>query len=97
MINKVGAPLNVNFLEDDLQTAIDIVRNKGFYFARFNTLESKKIIKYYESYNKAVLNIDLNVEKKSIFESVLVTGNTKTKTKIIKRELKLRVGETLTP
>jgi len=97
MVNKKRSPLNINFLEEDLRTILDTVKSGGFYFARFKTLDPSKILKYSNNYNKAILEINLNLEKKSFFDGVVITGNNKTDNDVIIRELKIKKGDILTP
>ena len=97
LVNKVGMPLNVISIQSDLNNSLAFIRNRGFYFARIINLNKKDIISYNSNFSKSVLNLKLDLGKKAILKNILVTGNTKTRYKVINRELHLKKGEAVTP
>ena len=95
--NKEGHPLNVISIQNDLNQSLSFIRNKGFYFARIINLNKNDIVSYNSNYSKAQLTLKLVLGKKAILKNILVTGNSKTRYKVINRELHLKRGDAVTP
>lgn len=97
LINKVGGPLNVVELEEDISTSLNILREEGYYFARLKTTDPSKLILHENNFNRSRIVIDFDLGKKTKFESVLVTGHQVTKQKVIVREIRLEKDDIVTP
>lgn len=97
LVNKVGKYLNVLALPNDLTGAVKYVRNQGYYFATIKNLNQKNILKYSEDFSEATLVLDFNVEKKAILDSIVISGNKQTRSKVLKREVDLSRGDVITP
>ena len=97
LINKVGKNLNVLVLPDDLTGAVKYVRNKGYYFSTIKNINKKNILKYSEDFSEATLILDFSIEKKAILNSVVVSGNKQTRSKVLKREIGIERGSIITP
>jgi len=95
--NKIGNPLNVVEIKDDLNFILNLVKEDGYYFAKIKNLDLKSLVQYTSDYKSAIIYIDFELEKKSVFESFLITGNRKTKREVIVREVKFKKGEMITP
>lgn len=97
LANKVGKPLNIVNLEEDLNIALATVKEEGYFFARLNTTDPSSIINHQNNYNRSKIIIDLDLGKKTMFESVLATGQVVTLQKVINRELRLEKNDIVTP
>ncbi len=95
--NKPGKPLNIVDLEKDLAKALEIVRDKGYFFAKIINLAKKNIINYQSNYTKSKIFIEFDLGRKMIFQSLVVSGNHQTRSVIIERENKLKKGDVVTP
>lgn len=95
--NKKGAALNVVALEKDLDKVINVIREKGYYFAEYRNRDPKKIVTYTSNYKEAALQLDIISGPKTVFESLLVTGNVKTKFQVVDREVLMKRGDIITP
>lgn len=95
--NKEEKPLNVIALENDLDQAISLVRENGYYFAEYANRDPKKVVTYTNNYREATLNLSLNTGKLTLFDSLVVTGLIKTKYEVIERELQLKKADKITP
>lgn len=95
--NKVGSPLNIVNLEEDLNAALAEVKDEGYYFARLNTSDPTTIIEHQNNYNRSKIVIDIDLGKKTLFESVMATGQVVTLQKVIARELRLEKNDIITP
>tara|TARA_Y100000590_G_scaffold469529_1_gene658017 strand:+ start:477430 stop:480327 length:2898 start_codon:yes stop_codon:yes gene_type:complete len=97
LVNKIGKPLNVVDLEEDLANSLRMVRDDGYFFARLNSTDPEKLILHKSNYNRSSLFIDFDLGKKTRFESILVTGHQITKQKVIAREVRLEKDDIVTP
>jgi outer membrane protein insertion porin family len=97
MLNKVGSPLNVVAIQDDLTNSLKIVQNEGYFFARFLNLDNTNVVTYTNSYQDAEINIEFELQSRTHFRDVVVTGNHDTKEYVIVRELRLKQGDLITP
>ncbi len=97
LVNKVGKYLNVLALPEDLTGSVKYVRNEGYYFSTINNINDKSILQYSEDFSEATLVLDFDVERKAILDTVVITGNSGTRSKVIKREVHLKRGDIITP
>ncbi|MBT3584775.1 MAG: BamA/TamA family outer membrane protein [Halobacteriovoraceae bacterium] len=97
LINKIGKPLNVVKIQDDLNKVLRLVREEGFYFARITNLSDKNIIQYSSNYNSADINLVFKPGKKALFDNLYVLGNAKTKGFVVEREVRIKKRGTITP
>ena len=96
LVNKKGQIFALTSLEDDLALALKIIQNEGYFFSRITNLDSKNIVKYNKSYTDVAINVNFDTGKKVIYNTTLITGNTKTREKVIRRELDFTKGDILT-
>lgn len=94
--NKQGTPLDVTSIESDMNTALDVLREEGYFFARISQINDANIVRYARSYQTARLVIPFEAGRKTYFDGMLVTGNTKTKSVVIEREVELKKGDLVT-
>lgn len=97
MINKAGQPLDVVNLEEDLNIALNLAREEGYYFSRIKNVDPSKLILHENNYNRSRIVIDFELGRKTLFESVLVTGHRMTQQKVISREVRLERDDLVTP
>lgn len=95
--NKAGSYLNIIKLESDLSRAIALVREEGYLFARIDIKNERDLLSYSSNFTEAQLTIPFVTEQKVYLDSVLVTGNRTTKSKVILRETRVESGGVLTP
>lgn len=97
LTNKVGLPLNIVDLEEDLNKSLSVVRDHGYYFARIKELEPSKVLEHEANFNKSKIKVDFELGKKTRYEKVMVSGTNVTKPKVITREIKLEKGDLINP
>lgn len=90
--NKSGTALDVTVIQEDLARMMKILRDEGFYFAQIKNLESESLLTYSPDATSATLTLNVDLGKKTIIDSFLVTGNQKTKNKVITREIEVKPG-----
>lgn len=95
--NYEGQPINVIEFENDLTEILKRIREEGYFFAAYKTTNANDILHYHSNYSEVSINLDITTEKKTILEDVLVTGNFKTRSKVILREVDIQPGEEITP
>ena len=96
LINKEGNIFLVNHLEKDLGKVLNILRKEGYFSAKITNLNAKDIVSYNEIQTEVRINIHIDTGEKNVLNNVLITGNTKTKDIIIKREIDLDKGDVVT-
>lgn len=97
LANKKGKPINLIAMQSDLVKVVDTARSKGYYYATIKNLNAKNLITYANNYTQAYLNIEVVPERLTVLNEVLVTGNTKTRSEVILREVETKKNEKLTP
>jgi len=95
--NKIGSGINLTKLKSDLLKSLTIVRDEGFYYAKIKNVDENNILRYSDDFEKVTLTMDFFVEKKTMFNELLVTGLDKTHKKVIEREFDLKKGDFVTP
>ena len=107
LVNKEGGKLMVTSLEKDLTRVLKIMRNEGYFFSKITNLNSNDLIVYDDTHTHiqtrshddlayVTINVNLSKEKKVRLEKVLITGNSKTKYTVIKREVDLFHSDIIT-
>ncbi|PIP90919.1 MAG: hypothetical protein COW79_05395 [Bdellovibrionales bacterium CG22_combo_CG10-13_8_21_14_all_38_13] len=94
--SKVGSPLDVTVIEEDMSNALNLLRDEGYFFARLTQLRNDKVVKYGRSLQTAQLTIPFELGRKTYFDGILVSGNISTKTSVIEREFDLKKGDLVT-
>jgi len=95
--NEEGKDFDVTKVDEDLKTALEFVKNKGYFFTTYAEKNPKKIIKVSNSSKSIDINLSFKTGKKSFLGDIIVTGNLETNETVIKRELKAKKGELITP
>lgn len=95
--SKVGQEFNVTIVDEDLKTALEVVRNEGYYFAAYAEKNPKKIIQVSNASKSININLSFNLGRKSFLGDLIVTGNLETKDIVVKREIRLDKGKLITP
>ena len=85
---KVGADYSEDLLRRDIQGLTEIYKDKGYAFA--NVLRTLNVI---PGENKVDVEFFFEKGKMAYFGKVIIKGNTKTRDKVILRELILKEGE----
>ena len=96
MKNKVHLPVDVLALEEDLTNILNLAKKKGFYFAEMTNLFDRNIIRYSNDFNTSEIYIIFKLGQEIFFGDLLITGNRKTKDRIIRREIRPFKGSWLT-
>lgn len=95
--NKVGEPINIPALESDLDTVLDELHERGFYFVEVGNLDDENLLNYTSNFSEVGLNIKLRSAEKVKLRSILVTGYNKTKLDVIMREIPVQQGDYISP
>ena len=92
---KINNGLNINYLEQDIQTIISFYRDTGFIEMELNNIE--QIIQYNKKNNTVILTFHIKENEKIKISNILVEGNNFTKKKFIINNLPVKKGDILTP
>ena len=95
--NKVGKPINIVEIKNDLSKILKIIKGQGYFFAKIKNLDLKNLVTYQKNYREAIINLNIDLGRKTVFDRVLITGNRKTKKEVILREINLKKGGLVTP
>jgi outer membrane protein insertion porin family len=97
LTNKEGEPLNVVELEADLKKMVLYFQGEGYYFTSIANLNSENLLTYDKSYSFVELKPDIVLDKQICFNEAIVSGNAKTQSEVIFREIEINRGELITP
>lgn len=97
MRNKVGLPLNVIELENDLARALNTLRESGFFYATIINLNDDNVVSYESNYTKSSIRLQFKTGKITKFENYVLSGNKVTKDIVLTREIRLDKGDLITP
>ncbi|PIK14489.1 outer membrane protein assembly factor [Halobacteriovorax sp. JY17] len=95
--NKKNSPVNVLELDSDIDTSVQFLKSKGYFFAVANKLKPDEVLTYDATYSSAIFNIDINIGDKVTYNNAVISGYSKTKRIVIEREIEFAEGEILTP
>jgi outer membrane protein insertion porin family len=94
--NQVGDPLDVLILDSDIEEIEKFLKNQGYPFAKIKNKDNENIIIYNQNYTGANLYLEVELGKKSYFNTFYVSGNKRTKEEVFQRESTFKNGELLT-
>jgi outer membrane protein insertion porin family len=94
--NKIGEPINIPNIDDDLSTISREVQEAGYYFAQMSTPE-EELVEYNSAVTEAIINVSFNSLKPTILNSVIITGYNKTQLTVLTREIHLQDGDKISP
>ena len=92
---KINKGLNINYLEQDIETLINTYRDVGFIEMELSNKE--QVVQYNKKESSAVLQFNITERAKIKIDDIVVQGNHLTKGDFIINNLPLKVGDTLTP
>lgn len=96
-VNKQGQPFNVVNLQNDVKKLLHLLKERGHYFVKIKNLKKPSLVQYSKDNSGVDISIDLSDMKRAIFDGFTILGNVKTEDIVIKREIGLQKGESLTP
>lgn len=95
--NQEGSPLNVVELEADLKKIVGHFQENGYYFASIANLNEESLLVYDKSFSYAELKPDIILDRQVCYNDAVISGNNKTLSKVILREIGLSIDELITP
>tara|TARA_Y100000780_G_scaffold232593_1_gene268268 strand:+ start:127205 stop:129991 length:2787 start_codon:yes stop_codon:yes gene_type:complete len=87
---------NPTTFKTDLEMIENRLRQKGFYYASIKNKNSGNIVRYKNENSNVLINIEIDLDKVFYVDQVIIVGNRKTRTKLIRRELELKSGDVVT-
>ena len=81
--NKIGKPLNIVEIKNDLSKILNIIKGEGYFLLRLKNLDLKNLIQYQNNYKEAIINLNVDIGRIAVFDRALITGNRKTKKDVI--------------
>lgn len=97
LVNKEGEPFNVVELENDLKKIISHFQEQGYYFTSIANLNDENLLIYDKSFTSVELHPQIITGKKVCFNEASVSGNVKTRSQVVFREIEMKPGDLLTP
>ena len=91
---KINEGLNINYLEQDIESLINFYRDAGFIEMELSNKEH--VVQYNEKESSAVLQFNITEKVKIKINNIIVKGNHFTNGDFIINNLSLKVGDTLT-
>ncbi|RLA65227.1 MAG: hypothetical protein DRQ88_02795 [Epsilonproteobacteria bacterium] len=93
--NKVGSAFNILKLEEELKKILEVTRNNGYYFSQILNSEDRNLLKFSKDYKSVEIILDLDLGKKTYFNELQISGNIKSKDRVIQRESFFVTGDIL--
>ena len=97
MENTKGNPLNVTMLDKDLASLLELLRDRGYYFAELKNKNTKNIVRLDKSLKVANIFISIKSGLKMFMGNIIVSGNVHTKSEVIYREQQLKYLDLVKP
>ena len=92
---KTQSPFERKILNDDLERIKEFYHSNGYLFMDFDF--SKNVITYDENYKYAIINLKIDEGIKTKVSKITIEGHKKSQEDSIKKSLKFKIGDTLTP
>lgn len=95
--NKVGLPLDITKLDEDLNLTVETLQSLGYFFAEIEDVDDTELLSYSPNHREANISIPITSFRKTYLNSIIITGYTKTKLEVITREIMLKQGDLIVP
>ena len=96
MQNNKGKYFNPLVFDEDLEAIMSYLSQQGFYFAKIKNASSPSLVTYSDDLTWVNLNIDIELDEKLFLNKIIIVGNRKTRSQLIKRQLTFKEGDLLT-
>jgi len=87
--SKKGERFNPIQFKLDLEIILNYLKEEGYYFVTLLNINSSSLVNYTKDNSLVNISLEFNLEKKYFVNDVIIVGNHKTRTKLIKREINL--------
>lgn len=94
---KQGSPFNPYLFTEDVRAVTEFFQGKGYYYAEVINRDADDIVNYGKDRSSVRLNIKIRKGKYIEFNRLVIVGNRRTRTHVIKRKSFLKQGKPLTP
>lgn len=94
--NKKDGSFNPVTFKTDLEMIENRLRQEGFYFGKIKNKNSKNIVAYKNDNSNVDINLEIELGERLYTDQIIIIGNRKTKSKLIRRELILSKGDLVT-
>lgn len=82
--------------KEDIITIKRYLQNHGYFYAEIINESTGSLVKYNDDNSKVSLSFDFKLDKKYIINEVIIVGNHKTRSKVIRRELIFKKNDLVT-
>lgn len=96
MINKEKKYFNPLVLDQDLKAVIGTLKSEGYYYARLKSLKANDLVRYSQDNSSVELVLEIDLDQKYTINNLIIIGNYKTKSQLIRRESGFEKGAFLT-
>jgi len=93
---KEGDPFNPIAFRQDLETLIQALRDRGYYYAYIKNFDSKNIVFYSDDLTQVRLKVHLDTGPIIKFRRPVIVGQKRTKMEVILREINFERGDIIT-
>lgn len=97
MSNKVGKAFNPISMVEDIKLAVNILQEKGYYYAEIENANDPNLVKYSKSGSDVDIHFKINLGSMIRLNRVLFLGNDKTNKKVLWKKIPLTPGDKITP
>ena len=80
----------------DLEIIENRLRQQGYYFASILNKTSKNIVAYKNDNSTVEIDLDIDLGERLLADQIIIIGNRKTRSKLIRRELEIENGDLVT-
>jgi len=87
---------NPTTFKTDLEMIENRLRQKGYYYASIKNKNSGNIVRYKNENSNVLITIEIDLDRVLYVDQVIIVGNRKTRTKLVKRELAIKSGDVVT-
>ncbi|MCO4754604.1 MAG: hypothetical protein KC478_08975, partial [Bacteriovoracaceae bacterium] len=94
--NKEKKFFNPTTFKSDLEMIENRLRQQGYFYASIKNKNSQNIVRYKNDNSNVDIRLEIDLDKQLYVDQIIIVGNRKTRTKLIRRELELRDGDIVT-
>jgi len=93
---KINSPFDPTVFKSDIETIEETLLDRGYYNSRVTNKLANSLVDYKKDTSTVNINFDVNLGKKIYVDKIIIVGNRKTRSKLIRREILLREDDIIT-
>lgn len=96
LLTRSKSPFDPTVFKQDIETLESFLYDQGFYNAEILNKNAKNIVDYQKDSSTVNIKFEIALNKRLYVDKIIIVGNRKTRSKLIKREISIKESDIIT-